>query len=157
MYMTFTNIVKALLLSLLKGLGSKLLTVFKLQHPTILTLPCVHGSFLSWTMTKFQYLSLSILIKNYFILSRKLNNDKISLPFLFYLIKNYYISSVADAPLPVYFKLPISEISEIDDHKSVSLFFVVLFYDKLNWCFSFYFEFLCFWSTDENGQMLVRC
>ena len=30
-------------------------------------------------------------------------------------------ATVADAPLPVFFKLPISEISEIDDHKSVSL------------------------------------
>jgi hypothetical protein len=27
---------------------------------------------------------------------------------------------MSGGPLPVYFKLPISEISEIDDHKSVS-------------------------------------
>ena len=33
-------------------------------------------------------------------------------------------------PLPVFFKLPISEISEIDDHKSVTILLVFLFFQS---------------------------
>ena len=46
----------------------------------------------------------------------------------------------SDGPLLVYFKLPVSEISEIDDHKSVSetLFFIFVISSQFNVLISYY-------------------
>ena len=38
---------------------------------------------------------------------------------------NFQSSSAEGHPLTVYFKLPVSEISEIDDHKSVSKHIII--------------------------------
>ena len=75
---------------------------------------------------------------------------------------NFQSSSAEGHPLTVYFKLPVSEISEIDDHKSVSKHIIIqsfilkqkssllrlslLTYQKLNLLISL--------SISENRQLL---
>ena len=67
----------------------------------------------------------------------------------------------SDGPLLVYFKLPVSEISEIDDHKSVSktLFFIFFISSQFNVLISYYWLFCLGWlevNARSSAQYFLR-
>ena len=57
-------------------------------------------------------------------------------------ILNYQIICADGKPLPVFFKLPVSEISEIDDHKSVSR----ICRENRGFCWKLFY---CFWFISD--------